>query len=155
METPLLQIGEVAKRCNTTIRTVRYYLQEGLISEADRSQGGFYLFEEAAVEKVRYICMLREIGLSLQEIKMLIHIRRSSDTGGEAAQHLRERLGEQLKMSEEKIEEFKKLKTEITGTIKVLEGCEGCQNKPRHSTCSKCRVLKDSEKLPAPMKAVY
>ena len=155
MEAHLLQIGEVAKKAGTTIRTVRYYLQEGLIGETDRSQGGFYLFEEDAVEKVRYICLLRDMGLSLPEIKLLIQIRQNSDDGGAASQLLRERLKEQLGLTEHKIEEFQKLKQEIAGTIKVLEGCEGCKAKPDHSICGQCSVLKDSDKLPAPMKAIY
>jgi DNA-binding transcriptional MerR regulator len=67
-----MQIGEVANLTNTTIRTVRYYLQEGLIRATDRSQGGFYLFDRRTVETVRYICHLRDLGLSLSKIKELI-----------------------------------------------------------------------------------
>ena len=155
MSTRLIQIGEVASQSDTTIRTVRYYLQEGLIREAERSQGGFYLFAQDVVEKVRYICLLREMGLSLPEIKLLIQIRRGSDSGGVASQRLRDRLDEQLGLTEKRIEAFQKLKREISETIKVLEGCEGCKARPVKSVCGKCSVMKDADKLPAPMKAIY
>ena len=151
----LIQIGEVANRADTTIRTVRYYLQEDLISAAERSPGGFYLFSQNAVNKVSYICHLRELGLSLGNIKQLIRIRRESVDGRTASRLLRERLEAQLQFTGKKIEEFVELKHEIAETIRVLEKCADCQSQPRRSICSACSVLQDVDKLPSPMKAVY
>ncbi len=151
----LIQIGKVAERAGTTIRTVRYYLQQGLIKASERSQGGFYLFDDNSVDKVRYICHLRELGLSLGKIKQLIEIRRESADGGSASRLLRTFLEEQLKSTEKKIEEFLELKGEISETIQVLEKCADCDFKPRRSVCGSCSILKDMERLPAPMKAIY
>lgn len=86
----IMQIGEVANLANTTIRTVRYNLQEELICATERSQGGFYLFDNCAVETVRYICHLRDLGLSLSKIKKLIEIRRESKNGGKASRILQD-----------------------------------------------------------------
>ena len=151
----MIQIGEVANRAGTTTRTVRYYLQEDLISAEERSPGGFYLFNQNVVDKISYICHLRELGLSLGNIKQLIRIRRESVDGGSASRLLRERLETQLEFTEKKIEEFVELKQEIAETIRVLEKCGDCQSQPRRSICSSCSVLQDMDKLPAPMKAVY
>ena len=154
-KSPLLQIGEVANRAQTTIRTVRYYLQQDLIDAAERSPGGFYLFSDSAVDKVRYICHLRELGLSLRNIKDLIRIRRESGEGGQASLLLRTRLQEQLAFTEKKIQEFTDLKGEIAATIRVLKRCAECKSEPRRAVCEKCGVLSDGGALPAPMKAVY
>lgn len=151
----IMQIGEVAKRADTTIRTVRYYLHEGMISAVQRSKGGFYLFDANIVDKVRYICHLRELGLSLSNIKHLIEIRRKSKIGGTASSLLRARLEEQLEFTEKKIEEYLELKRELSETIRVLEKCADCKGKPKRSVCGQCSVLQNYDKLPSPMKAVY
>jgi DNA-binding transcriptional MerR regulator len=151
----IMQIGEVANLTNTTIRTVRYYLQEGLIRATDRSQGGFYLFDKRTVETVRYICHLRDLGLSLSKIKELIDIRRESKNGGKASRILQDRLEEQLEFIEKKLKEYSELKREISKTIQILKNCEGCKSNPNRSVCSSCSVLSELEDLPSPMKAIY
>jgi DNA-binding transcriptional MerR regulator len=151
----IMQIGEVADRANTTIRTVRYYLQEGLIRATERSQGGFYLFDKNTIETVRYICHLRELGLSLSTIKELIDIRRESKQGGTASRILRDRLGEQLEFIEKKLKEYRELKQEISTTIKVLKHCDGCKSNPSRSVCGSCSVLSELDDLPSPIKAIY
>ena len=80
----LLQIGEVASQAKTTVRTVRYYLAEGLVESAERSPGGFYLFEPHTVDTVRFIQKLKSLGMSLSEIKSLYQVRREKPTGNEA-----------------------------------------------------------------------
>ena len=42
-EDGLLRIGELAKRTGTTLRTIRYYEQLGLINHSARTKGGFHL----------------------------------------------------------------------------------------------------------------
>lgn len=150
-----MQIGEVAKRADTTVRTVRYYLQEGLISAVQRSKGGFYLFDANTVDRVRYICHLRELGLSLSNIKQLIVIRRKSKMGGTASNLLRARLEKQLEFAEKKIAEYLDLKRELSETIRVLEQCAECKSKPKRSVCGQCSVLQNHDKLPSPMRAIY
>lgn len=150
-----MQIGEVANHANTTIRTVRYYLQEELIRATERSQGGFYLFDNSAVETVRYICHLRDLGLSLSKIKELIEIRRESKSGGKASHILQDRLENQLEFIEKKLKEYKELKGEISKTIQVLKNCEGCKTNPSRSVCGTCSVLSALDDLPSPMKAIY
>lgn len=151
----LLQIGQVADQADTTIRTVRYYLQQGLLKEVERSPGGFYLFSRNTVDKVRYICLLRELGLPLERIKNFIDKRRNASDGESASNSLRNVLEEQLESTKKKIDEFITLKDELTETIRVLEGCAECKSKPKRSVCGKCSIFKNFDGLPAPMKAIF
>jgi len=151
----LMQIGTVAKRAATTIRTVRYYLQLGLISETARSPGGFYLFDTDAVDRVRYICHLRELGLSLGDIQKLINIRRHSPVGAAASRGLRARLELQIRTIEQKIADFQQLKQEIAAAVQVLRQCADCDRKPGPSVCAACPVLHSLDDPPAPMKVVF
>lgn len=150
-----LQIGQVAEQAETTIRTVRYYLQEGLLKEIGRSPGGFYLFDNNTVDKVRYICLLRELGLPLGKIKSFIENRRNALDGASASSSLIVLLEEQLETTDKKIKEFMTLKTELIKTMRVLENCSACKSKPESSVCRTCTVFRKFDELPAPLKAVF
>ena len=150
-----MQIGETARRAGATIRTVRYYLQQGLIGAAERSRGGFYLFDEETVDQIGYILRLRELGLSLGEIKQLIDVRRKAPDGETASHQLRDRLAEQLAFTEQKIAQYQALQREISETLGALEKCAGCRSKPGRAVCASCSAFKNLKNWPAPLKAIY
>jgi DNA-binding transcriptional MerR regulator len=69
-----LRIGEVARRCNTTTRTIRYYEEIGLLpQEGGREAGRHRLYREDEVERLRDVLRLRDLlGVSLDELKELV-----------------------------------------------------------------------------------
>jgi len=69
-----LRIGEVAERAGTTVRTVRYYEEVGLLpGSEDRGVGQHRSYSEADVERLREILQLRELlNLSLDELRGLV-----------------------------------------------------------------------------------
>jgi MerR family transcriptional regulator, repressor of the yfmOP operon len=69
-----LRIGEVAERAGTTVRTVRYYEEVGLLpGSEDRRAGEHRSYSEADVERLREILQLRELlNLSLDELRGLV-----------------------------------------------------------------------------------
>lgn len=69
-EKKLLQIGKVALLASVAVPTVRYYIEQGLIRPEGQSKGGFMLFDQKVVEKIKEIKRLqREERLSIAEIK--------------------------------------------------------------------------------------
>ncbi|WP_430791512.1 MerR family transcriptional regulator [Actinoplanes sp. G11-F43] len=64
----LLRIGELAGQAGVSTRTVDYYTQLGLLTCADRTGGGFRLYDPAAVDTIATIRGLEAHGLSLQTI---------------------------------------------------------------------------------------
>jgi MerR family copper efflux transcriptional regulator len=64
----LLRIGELAAQAGVSTRTVDYYTQLGLIHTAERTGGGFRLYDAGAVDTIGTIKQLEEHGLSLQTI---------------------------------------------------------------------------------------
>lgn len=94
-----MRIGEVAERAGTTVRTVRYYEEVGLLpGSEERSHGQHRSYSDADVERLREILQLKELlGLSLDELRGLVEaeearalIRERWRTATEAAE--RERL---------------------------------------------------------------
>jgi MerR family transcriptional regulator, repressor of the yfmOP operon len=69
-----LRIGEVAERAETTVRTVRYYEEVGLLpGSEERSHGQHRSYSEADVERLREILQLRDLlNLSLEQLRGLV-----------------------------------------------------------------------------------
>ena len=62
------KVGELAAATGLTVRTLHYYEEIGLLVAAQRSDGGHRLYAAADVERLYRICLLRRLGLSLDEI---------------------------------------------------------------------------------------
>ena len=82
-----LLISELADRTGFTPSTLRYYERVGLLNEAERSRGGYRLYGEAAVARLRFIDRAKQLGLPLEEIRELVGVW----DGGLCA-HVQERL---------------------------------------------------------------
>lgn len=69
-----LRIGDVARLAGTTPRTIRYYEEIGLLTEAPtRPSGQHRTYTEAEVERLREVMRLKNLlGVSLEELKTLL-----------------------------------------------------------------------------------
>ena len=65
----MYQIGEFSKLTSLTVKTLRYYDQEGLLSPSARSEGGYRLYSEEDLHRAEQISLLRRCGFSIAEIK--------------------------------------------------------------------------------------
>ncbi len=63
--------GEMAKACGVTVRTVQYYDTRGILTPSVLSEGGRRLYDDGDLQKLKVICFLREIGLSIDVIGQL------------------------------------------------------------------------------------
>ncbi|RXZ78883.1 MerR family transcriptional regulator [Paenibacillaceae bacterium] len=63
------KIGELAKLTGLTIRTLQYYDQIGLYRPSGHSSSKNRLYTEGDILKLQHVLSLREIGLSLEQIK--------------------------------------------------------------------------------------
>ncbi|MCL2373498.1 MAG: MerR family transcriptional regulator [Defluviitaleaceae bacterium] len=64
-----MRIGNLAKQAGVTVRTLQYYDKEGLLSPSAESDGGFRLYNDKDMAKLFQILMMKDVGLSLKEIK--------------------------------------------------------------------------------------
>jgi MerR family copper efflux transcriptional regulator len=72
--TASLLISDLAARSGFTPSTLRYYEQVGLLAATERSSGGYRLYDEAAVARLRFIDRAKQLGLPLEEIRELIAV---------------------------------------------------------------------------------
>lgn len=66
------QIGEVAARSGLTPDTLRYYERLGLLSPAGRTSGGFRVYSQQTLERLRFIKQAQALGFTLREIRDLV-----------------------------------------------------------------------------------
>ena len=64
--------GEIAKLCSVSVRTVQYYDMRNILVPSELSEGGRRLYSEDDLKKMKTICFLREVGLSINNISRLL-----------------------------------------------------------------------------------
>lgn len=75
--TGLLRIGDVSAQSGLTVKTIRFYSDEGLIKPASRSEGGFRLFSPNVVADLTFIRTLRALEIPLPDVLKILESRRS------------------------------------------------------------------------------
>ena len=63
-----LRVGELAQATGLTVRTLHYYEEISLLVASERSAAGHRRYGEADVARLYRICLLRRLGLSLDDI---------------------------------------------------------------------------------------
>lgn len=110
--------GEIARLCGVTVRTVQYYDSRGILVPSELSEGGRRLYSEEDVKRLKIICFLRDLGLSIDQVKQLL----SEEDPGSVISLLLEQQEVTLKKEiGEREEMLKKLSELKTGLKSVSE----------------------------------
>jgi MerR family transcriptional regulator, copper efflux regulator len=70
----LMQIGQVAERTGLSLRTIRFYEENGLVVPTTRSEGGYRLYSGDDVARLEVIKQMKPLGFSLQEMQQLLSL---------------------------------------------------------------------------------
>lgn len=84
----LIRIGEVARGAGVSVRAVRYYEQQGLLS-AERSPSGQRLYRRDAISLVRFVQQMYAAGLTSRRITELLPCFDSGHTDAQQRAMLR------------------------------------------------------------------
>jgi len=129
--------GEMAKLCNVSVRTVQFYDTKGLLIPSSLTEGGRRLYTDDDLTKLRLICTLKTIGLSLDLIKGIL----KSESPVKVLTLL---LDEQIKLLDDEINERQKQ----LATIEVIK--ESIRNKttiPVNSIIDIERMMEKNKKV--------
>lgn len=83
-----MRIGELAEQAGVSVRSLRYYEEQGLLT-IDRSRSGQRHYTEDAVERVRFLRRLYAAGLSSRTIVEVLPCVDSSNAENTDAAYLR------------------------------------------------------------------
>lgn len=67
-----ISIGELAKRTQVKVPTVRYYEQIGLLPSAPRTEGNQRRYGKTEVDRLNFIRHSRELGFEIEDIRELL-----------------------------------------------------------------------------------
>ncbi|SCL22741.1 DNA-binding transcriptional regulator, MerR family [Micromonospora inyonensis] len=70
--TELFTIGQLADRTGLTVRTIRFWSDEGLLPPTTRSGGGYRLYDAAAVARLDLLRTLRDLGIGLDDVRRIL-----------------------------------------------------------------------------------
>lgn len=135
-----LTIGELADRCGTTPRALRYYEEQDLITPSQRSKGGYRLYAEETIKRINAIMALQDLGYSLSNITEMLGT--ASDLANPCSkvqriEHTRKRLHHQQKQLSEKLAALQNIQDTIEARLKVLEAhCGLCQREDPTGQCA-------------------
>jgi len=130
--------SEVADKAGVNPETLRYYEREGLIPKPRRSDGGFRLYDESYVDRLRFIGRAKELGFTLAEIKGLLDLR-VDDTA--TCRDVKAKAEDKLDEVEAKIRDLQHIRAALT---RLATACEG--GGPT-SNCPILDAMEDKEAL--------
>ena len=125
------KIGELARRTGLTVRTLHHYDEIGLLSPAERSDGGHRVYDEASVQRLYRIVSLRSLGFPLDAIAEALDSERF-DPRAAVEDHLR-RLEAQIAQEQRLVAKLRAL-TDRLGADDFLTTIEELTMRERYYT---------------------
>jgi len=132
-----LKIGAIAQRLETTVRTLRFYEEHGLVHPR-RTPGGTRLYTQDDEARFAALLGLARLGFSLQQLAELAGLRASSQTGDEASRAVASRLKAMDAELEARARAIEERRQDIARGLALVERCHGCQQRPVRAICDRC-----------------
>lgn len=105
--------GEMAKLCNVSVRTVQFYDTKGLLHPSELTDGGRRIYTDDDLIKLRLICTLKVIGLSLDSIKGIMNSESPGKVLSLLLDEQMKQLGDEIKERQGQIDAIKVIKDSI------------------------------------------
>jgi MerR family transcriptional regulator, copper efflux regulator len=131
-----MKIGELARRAEVGIDTIRYYEREGLLPKAQRLPSGYRVYDEQDVRRLRFVRRAKALGFTLPEIRELLALSsRQDDMAGMKAAATAKLADVEAKMAE--------LERIRAGLEALVAACPG------HGALARCPILNALAEDPA------
>jgi DNA-binding transcriptional MerR regulator/DNA-directed RNA polymerase subunit RPC12/RpoP len=109
--------GEIAKLCGVSVRTVQYYDTRGILTPSELSEGGRRLYSEADLQRMKIICFLRELDLSIHSIGELLSDEHPENVIALLLEQQEKTLREEIAQRQTRLEKL----TELKRMLKTVE----------------------------------
>jgi MerR family copper efflux transcriptional regulator len=112
-------IGQLAKKANVNLETIRYYERRGLLAEPPRNKSGHRQYSIKDLRRTEFIKRTQSLGFSLHEISGLLSLKVESD---KTCADVKLRVKSKLIDIEEKIETLQRMREVL---LKLETNCPG------------------------------
>ena len=96
--------GEIAKLCGVSVRTVQYYDTRGILTPCELSEGGRRIYSEDDLKRMKIICFLRDVGISINSIGELLSETNPESVISVLLEQQEQALSEEIKERQSKLE---------------------------------------------------
>ncbi|HRC58883.1 MAG: MerR family transcriptional regulator [Myxococcales bacterium] len=134
----LMRVGELAKAVGKTVRAMHLYEELGLLDPDARSEGGFRLYNAAAIERIQWIAKLQAIGFTLAEIQGFVREFRDAHSGREASSHARKVFGAKVAQIRDQIAQLQTIEKDLLKAVAYLDSCQQCATHLAPTECGVC-----------------
>jgi DNA-binding transcriptional MerR regulator len=115
----MFSIGELSRRTNVKVPTIRYYEEAGLLDAPERTEGNQRRYDAAGLERLSFIKHARDLGFSIEAIAALIELPGHPDRSCAEATDI---ASAQLSDVRAKIKRLRALEKEL---VRISKGCDG------------------------------
>lgn len=114
-----LTSGQLAKKCDVGVETLRFYEREGLLPKPARTGSNYRQYPAEAVERVKFIRRAQLLGFQLKDIKELLTLRDDPDAG---SGDVREKALAKLADIDQRIKDLEAMQAELTRLVAACSG---------------------------------
>jgi DNA-binding transcriptional MerR regulator len=107
-----------------SVKTIRFYCDQGLIQASARSQGGFRLFDATILVDLAIIRALRAMDVPLPELARILEVRRSGVCNCSA---LKSSISAKMESIDQRIAELLAMKGELGALLQSWRDCGGAK----------------------------
>lgn len=122
-------IGEIARRAEVGIDTVRYYERNELLPAPVRRPSGYREYGDADVQRLSFIRRAKDLGFTLAQIRELLALSTDRERG---VRGIKKRAQERLDDLDLRIREMQRVRS---GLQALVDGCPG------HGKLQACPIL--------------
>jgi DNA-binding transcriptional MerR regulator len=137
-----LKIGEVSRRAEVGIETLRYYERLGLLGSPRRTESGYRLYHESVFTRLDFIRKAQAMGFTLEEIGRIIQ---ESEKGRSPCADVRRIARQKLEELDRRLKQLRQYRTELARTLDEWERKGSAAGKV-------CGLIEESHIVHAPEK---
>lgn len=124
VEVPGLRIGEVARLSGLSVKTIRFYCDQGVLYPQGRSEGGYRLFGPECLAELALIKALRSMDVSIADLIRILEVRRSGVCN---CSMLKQSIATKMSLIDARILELQAMKQELTRLLSSWQECGGAK----------------------------
>jgi len=118
----ILKIGDVSRRAGLSVKTIRFYCDQGLICPSGRSEGRYRLFEESVIEELSLIRALKMMEFPLIDVKLILEARRSGICN---CSFLKGTVQEKIEAVDQKVKDLLAMQQQLLALLSGWRDCGG------------------------------
>jgi DNA-binding transcriptional MerR regulator len=128
MASDYLAIGELARRTDTKVETIRFYEKTGLLPEPGRTSGNYRAYGAEHLNRLSFVRRARGLGFSIEQIRVLLAL---ADDKNQPCEEIDVIAVKHLEYIDRKIKDLCALRREIDNMIRQCK----C------GTVAECRII--------------